>query len=98
MRSSLFACLAGAMMLMTTLLGHAQNDPIKAKELEKKKTTEKVNGKTYYEWAKDLKSKDASVREQAISVLKAWGWMAQDETKEILKAIDQKDVSLKVNA
>src|SRR5438128_1364506 len=99
MRLSFLMWIAAGMLLTATLSGRAQ-DPMKSKDVEKRKTSEKVNGKTYYEWVKDLKDKDPSIQEHAVAVLKVYGTMAQDDTKEIVKLLSptQRDVSLKVNA
>src|SRR5438552_2290189 len=68
------------------------------KDVEKKRSAERLNGKSMYEWMKDLKDKDPSVRERAIAALKVYGPEAREAAREIIKAINDKDMSLRVNA
>jgi HEAT repeat protein len=85
---------------VTTLLVEAM--PIYAqaekKEIKKKRSSEKINGKTMTEWMDALKDKDVSTRERAIAALKAYEEEARDVAPAIIRAINDKDMSLRVNA
>jgi HEAT repeat protein len=97
MRVSIFALLAGAMVLTAALSSQAQDGPNK-KEIEKKKGIERVNGRTLFEWSDLAKSKDPSEAELAIATLKVYGRDAQREAPVVIKAFSSKDISLRVNA
>jgi HEAT repeat protein len=51
-----------------------------------------------FEWKNDLKDKDPSIRERAIAALKVYGPEAREATHDIIRAINDKDMSLRVNA
>src|SRR5262249_5454720 len=65
---------------------------------EKHRGNEIVNGKTLYEWTKDLRDKDASVRVRAVATIKVYGQDARQYAREVINAMKDPDVSLKVNA
>jgi HEAT repeat protein len=62
------------------------------------RSREEVNGRTLYDWSKDLRDKDPSIRERAIAALKAFGPDARVYASDVIKAMRDKDVSLRVNA
>jgi HEAT repeat protein len=66
---------------------------------EMKKGAQIVDGKTMFEWMKDLKDRDPGVRVRAIHALEMYGPDAREAVPDILKALtDQYDTSLRVNA
>src|SRR5207245_1991401 len=62
--------LAGIAILMQALPVDAEPEK---KEVERKRSAERLNGKSMFDWMKDLKEKDPSTRERAIAALKAYG-------------------------
>jgi HEAT repeat protein len=72
--------------------------PIGNKGVEQKSAGAVVGGKTLFEWQKDLKDKDPSIREKAISVLKFYRAAARDSVPDLVKALTDPDISLRVNA
>jgi HEAT repeat protein len=68
------------------------------KEPEKKRSSAIVGGKTMQEWLDETKSSDASIRERAIAALKVYGRDARYAVKEVIKALREPDVSVRVNA
>jgi len=68
------------------------------KKSDKKPSTAIIEGKTLEEWGKDLKDKDPYIRENAIHMLKVYGTSAQDYCPAIIIALNDKDVSIRVNA
>jgi HEAT repeat protein len=68
------------------------------KDIESKRSNERFNGKTLFEWSNDLKEKDVGVQEQAIAAMKYYGRAARREMPILLKAMAHHDVSLRVNA
>jgi HEAT repeat protein len=97
MRTFPFMLVLAALLFGATLVGRAQKTPDQ-KEIEKKRAQEKFNGKALFDWSEDLKSKDLSVQLEALVALKFYGSAAQREMPFILKAINHKDASMKVNA
>src|SRR5205809_5801472 len=94
-----FLALATAGLLTATQSANAQPKPqLTPKEVQQQRAGEKVGGKTLYEWQTELKDRDPSVREKAIAALKVYGPMARDSVPELVKAMKDSDVSLKVNA
>src|SRR5438132_1445806 len=87
--------LAVMAILMQALPAYAQPEK---KEVERKRSAERLNGKSMFDWMKDLKDKDPSIRERAIAALKVYGPEAREAAREIIKAINDKDMSLRVNA
>jgi HEAT repeat protein len=63
-----------------------------------KKPSEVADGKTMDQWMNDLKDKDPSVRETAIHMLKVYGKDARVATRDIIRAMQDTDDSLRVNA
>ena len=68
------------------------------KSEDTKKTSAMVGGKTLDQWMDDLKSKDPSVREIAISNLKLYGSGARPAVPAITRAIGDPDHAIRVNA
>jgi HEAT repeat protein len=68
------------------------------KEPEVKKSSAMVGGKTLLDWMNDLKAKDPSIRLRAIAALKVYGPAAREATPDLIRALNDKDISLKVNA
>jgi HEAT repeat protein len=68
------------------------------KEPEKKRGNERIEGKTLFEWENDLKDRDPAIREKAIAVLKVYGPDASDAAPSIIRAVTDKDISIRVNA
>jgi HEAT repeat protein len=89
------SALAAALVMLAALPVRAQGEK---KEVEKKRSAERLNGKSMYEWMKDLSVKDPSIRERAIAALKVYGPEAREASHEIIKAINDRDMSLRVNA
>ena len=50
------------------------------------------------EWMTDLKDRDPSIRERALTALRAYGPEARDAVPYVIKAINDTDMSLRVNA
>jgi HEAT repeat protein len=73
-------------------------DKDKGKELETKRANTPLDGKTLYEWEKDLSNADPSIRERAISMVKFYGSAARGSAPAIIKALDDKDPAIRVNA
>src|SRR5581483_1212198 len=99
-RSFLYAGLIGSLGLTldeTALPARAQQFA-SDKKSDKKASTAVVEGKTLEEWGKDLKDKDPYVRENAIHMLKVYGTAARDYAPAIIVALNDKDVSIQVNA
>jgi HEAT repeat protein len=94
MRSAIL-WLTAVCLLGTATSSRAQTE---VKPPEQKKSSEEVNGKTLVEWMKELRNPDPSAREQAIAVLKVFGHAARPAVRDILKAMEDPDVSLRVNA
>ncbi|HEV3118310.1 MAG TPA: hypothetical protein VGY58_14765, partial [Gemmataceae bacterium] len=88
---------AAAALLVEALPIYAQQ-PAEKKEIKKKRSAERVNGKTMDEWMRDLKEKDVSTRERAIAALKMYEEEAREVAPAVIKAIDDRDMSLRVNA
>jgi HEAT repeat protein len=85
-----------ALLVLTGATARAQD---KDKELELKRSNIPAEGKTLYEWGKELQqSKDPSVREKAIAMLKFYGSAARPYLNDIVRAMDDKDVGVRVNA
>lgn len=95
MRHALPAAVALAAFLLSGLPVAAQ--PSKKTE-DPKKTSAVVGGKTLDRWLDDLKSKDPSVRERAISTIKLYGSGARVAVPAIIRAMADSDVALRVNA
>jgi HEAT repeat protein len=89
------SALAGALVMLAALPVQAQGEK---KEVEKKRSAERLNGKSMFEWMNDLKDKDPSIRERAIAALKAYGPEAREASRDVIRAINDKDMSLRVNA
>lgn len=96
MRTFVSSGLAAVLLLTGATLCPGQQSP--PKEIVERKSGDKVKGKTLYQWTDDLKSKDPSVREQAIAVLKAYGKYAQDKASVVIQALRDPDASVRVNA
>ena len=86
-------------------LATAQLDKPKANEkgpdMEKPKELSRgsvFGGKNLDQWMKDLKSKDPSVRENAIATLKLYGYVAREAIPDLIHLSKDKDVSVRVNA
>ncbi|HEV3078392.1 MAG TPA: HEAT repeat domain-containing protein [Gemmataceae bacterium] len=94
-RLLLGSALAAALVMLAALPVRAQGEK---KEVEKKRSAERLNGKSMYEWMKDLREKDPSIRERAIAALKVYGAEAREASREVIKAINDRDMSLRVNA
>jgi len=94
-RLLLGSALAAALVMLAALPVQAQGEK---KEIEKKRSAERLNGKSMFEWMKDLKEKDPSIRERAIAALKVYGPEAREASPDVIKAITDKDMSLRVNA
>ncbi|HEV3115723.1 MAG TPA: HEAT repeat domain-containing protein [Gemmataceae bacterium] len=94
-RLLLGSTLAAALVMLAALPVQAQGEK---KEVEKKRSAERLNGKSMYDWMKDLREKDPSIRERAIAALKVYGPEAREASREIIRAINDKDMSLRVNA
>jgi HEAT repeat protein len=63
-----------------------------------RRSVEEVNGRTLYDWSKDLRDKDPSIRERAVAALKAFGPDARTYAPDVIKSMRDKDVSLRINA
>src|SRR5438128_9379271 len=63
-----------------------------------KRSAQSVDGKTMYEWMKDLNATDPSVRVRAIHALEYYGKDAREAVPHIKKALNAQDTSLRVNA
>jgi HEAT repeat protein len=87
--------IAGAYLLVCVNPVHAQQSD---QEIEKQKANTPVNGKTLLEWEQDLKDKDPSVREQAMSILKVYGTAARKSAPLLVRELSDPDVGLRVNA
>jgi HEAT repeat protein len=72
--------------------------PVDPKEPKKQRSNTDFNGKTLYDWARDLKDKDPSIRERAIANIKAFGDDAREYSGKVVEALKDPDVSLRVNA
>src|SRR3989442_268751 len=94
-RLGVIASVAATTVLVEALPSFAQAEK---KDIEKKRSAERLNGKTMFEWMNDLKEKDPSIRERAIAALKAYGAEAREAAPAIIRAISDKDMSLRVNA
>jgi HEAT repeat protein len=57
-----------------------------------------VGGKTLDQWIEDLKDKDPSVRETAMATLRMYGPVARPAVPALIKACQDGDASLRVNA
>jgi HEAT repeat protein len=107
MRSFFPATVSAVLFFALTAAAQEQKDqifkdikpPSDAKEVpEIHRGSEVVNGKTLYEWTRELRDKDPSVRERAIATIKVYGTDARQYASEVIKAIRDPDISLKVNA
>src|SRR5260370_18625534 len=87
-RLLLGSTLAAALVMLAALPVQAQGEK---KEIEKKRSAERLNGKSMYDWMKDLREKDPSILERAIAALKVYGPEAREASHEIIKAISDKD-------
>jgi HEAT repeat protein len=72
--------------------------PTTQKEIEKRRSSQEVNGKNLFDWMGELKSTDPSIKMKAVATLKAYGTAAQEATPQLLKALTDKDASTRVNA
>src|SRR5262245_25848384 len=64
-----------------------------------KKSAQTIDGKTMYDWMKDLKdSRDPGVRVRAIHALQFYGKDARETIPHIVKALNDRDASVRVNA
>src|SRR5438876_5269076 len=75
--------LATTAMLMQAWPAFAQPEK---KDVERKRSAERLNGKSMFDWMKDLKEKDPSTRERAIAALKVYGKEAREAAPLIIKA------------
>jgi HEAT repeat protein len=108
MRALRHFSLAVLIVAFTGLAGPAQQKkdkdqpkPGDAKEPEKKKSNEVFNGKTLFEWTNDLKNTDPSVRGKALAAIKVYGAAGQEygqTVSQVIKALGDADVSIRVNA
>jgi HEAT repeat protein len=96
--SSLFLT---AVLLLISGVTNGQAPPTDNKEPEMKKGAQKVDGKTMFEWEKDLRPevKDPGVKVRAIHALEFYGRDAREAVPHILHALlTDPDTSVKVNA
>jgi HEAT repeat protein len=96
MRKSVAFVLTALVLLTTRYQAEAQFAV--DKKPDKKPSTAIIEGKSLEEWAKDLKDKDPYVRENAIHMLKVFGSGARDYAPQIIFALGDKDISIRVNA
>lgn len=96
MRLALHFGLAATLAAWCAIPCLAQTD---TKQPEGRRSSERIQGKTLFEWAKDLKeSRDPYVLEKALAVLKVYGPAAREEVPAIIKALSNKDAGVRVNA
>ncbi len=95
MRWTILWTISAGLFLSVAPAARAQTNQ---KELETKMSREVVNGKTMLEWMNDLKERDASVREQAVAMLKLYGPAARSASPQIIKFLGDPDASMRVNA
>lgn len=97
MRCSNLLLAASFALLSTTADG--QVPPADNKTPESKKGAQTVDGKTMFEWMKDLKeTKDPGERVRAIHALQFYGPDAREAVREILRHLTDRDASVRVNA
>src|SRR3989442_3577227 len=94
-RLGLVVFLVAAIVMLASLPVYAQAEK---KDVPSKRSAEKLSGKSMSEWMNDLKERDPSIRERAIAALKAYGADAREAAPAIIRAISDKDMSLRVNA
>jgi HEAT repeat protein len=96
-RSSL---LLVAVLLFGSGVSNGQAPPAENKEPDLKKGAQKVDGKTMFEWMKDLRPelKDPGTKVRAIHALEFYGKDAREAVPYILHALNDRDTSVKVNA
>jgi HEAT repeat protein len=94
MRTSIMILFAMFAIFLTA--GHVFAQATDGSEL--KKAGDIVEGKTLLQWQNDLKSKDPSEREAAIHFLKAYGRNARVAVRDVIKAMGDRDASLRANA
>jgi HEAT repeat protein len=84
-------------LLPATAKGQA---PQTEKTPEIKKSAQTIDGKTMYEWMKDLgpNVKDPGVKLRAIYALRSYGVAAREAVRDIIKALRDPDASVRVNA
>lgn len=96
MRYSILPLIALVALLATSANGQVR--PADDKTPEMKKGAQTVDGKTMFEWMKDLKEKDPGVRVRAIHALQSYRNDAREAVREIIKLLKDKDTSVRVNA
>jgi HEAT repeat protein len=65
----------------------------------KKRSFEKLGGKTLAEWIKDLQNRDPSVRRDAIQAVQFYGEDSCDAVPQLVRILSyEKDVALRINA
>jgi HEAT repeat protein len=104
MRSILSPAITAVLLLAPSVTAQDLKDIKPPSDKEKKDVPDKhrgneiVNGKNLYDWTRDLRDKDASVRERAIATIKVYGPDARQYASDVIRAMKDPDVSLKVNA
>ncbi len=98
MRWSNLLLVAAMVFVSATANGQVAHSDEKTPEM--KKSAQSVDGKTMYEWMKDLKEgvKDPGVRVRAIHSLQFYGNDAREAVRDIIKALRDTDASVRVNA
>lgn len=85
-----------------TVLAAASSGQTPADRDEKKITAQSsgtiIGGKTLYQWIQEVKDPDPSVKENAIATIKLYGSTGRVAASAIIPMLEQRDVSLKVNA
>lgn len=95
--------LSGCLFVVVVALGSAvasgQVRQAEDKAPDMKKGAQTIDGKTMFEWMKDLKdSRDPGARVRAIHALQFYGKDAREVVSHIIKALGDQDASVRVNA
>jgi HEAT repeat protein len=91
-----------ASIVLLSAAANGQVPPADNKTPEMKKSAQTVDGKTMYEWMKELKDKketrDPGVRVRAIHAVQSYGGEAREAVRDIMRALTDSDASVRVNA
>jgi HEAT repeat protein len=71
---------------------------VKDKEKAQNDPPAEIEGKTFLQWKADIREKDASLREQAISVIWRFGPTAREAVPNLILALGESDPSLREDA
>src|SRR5207245_1435030 len=97
MRCSILLLVALLALVSASANGQAPHADDKTPEM--KKSAQKVDGKTMYEWMKDLKgSPDPGVKVRAIHAIQSYRSDAREAVRDIIKELKNRDASVRVNA